>query len=160
MSKSHRYEVTVTWTGNTGTGTSSYRDYSRAHDVTAPGKPPLAGSADPTFRGDPARWNPEELLLTALSQCHMLSFLHVCVTAKVVVTDYADTPYGTMTTTADGGGAFDEVVLRPRVTLADPAQAALLPELHERAHELCFIANSVNFPVRHEPAPVPDPGSR
>ncbi|WP_436532233.1 OsmC family protein [Actinoplanes sp. HUAS TT8] len=154
MSKTHRYEVSVTWTGNTGTGTSGYRDYARDHDVVAAGKAPIAGSADPTFRGDPSRWNPEELLLTALSQCHMLSFLHVCVTAKVVVTDYSDTPYGTMTTTADGGGAFDEVVLRPRVTLADPGQAGLLADLHEHAHKLCFIANSVNFPVRHEPEPI------
>ncbi|GAA2873517.1 peroxiredoxin [Actinoplanes cyaneus] len=154
MPKTHRYQATVTWTGNTGTGTSAYRDYSRAHDVTADGKAPIAGSADPTFRGDPARWNPEELLLVALAQCHMLSFLHVCTAAKVVVTDYADTPHGTMTTTADGAGSFDEVVLRPRVTLADPAQAGLLDELHERAHRLCFIANSVNFPVRHEPEPV------
>jgi organic hydroperoxide reductase OsmC/OhrA len=154
MSKTHRYEVAVTWTGNSGTGTSSYRDYSRAHDLTAEGKQPIAGSADPTFRGDPARWNPEELLLGALSQCHMLSFLHVCVMAKVVVTGYSDAPHGTMTTTADGGGSFDEVVLRPRVTLADPGQADQLAELHERAHKLCFIANSVNFPVRHEPEAV------
>ncbi|MEV6345864.1 OsmC family protein [Actinoplanes sp. NPDC051851] len=153
MSKSHRYEVSVTWTGNTGTGTSGYRDYSRAHDVTAAGKEPIAGSADPTFRGDPARWNPEELLLTALSQCHMLSFLHECARAKVVVTAYSDQPTGTMTTTADGSGSFDEVVLHPRVALADPSQAGLLDELHERAHKVCFIANSVNFPVRHEPRP-------
>ncbi|MFI1993400.1 OsmC family protein [Actinoplanes sp. NPDC020271] len=154
MPKTHRYQATVTWTGNTGTGTSGYRDYSRAHDIAGDGKAPIAGSADPTFRGDPARWNPEELLLVALSQCHMLSFLHVCVTAGVVVTAYTDEPQGTMTTTADGGGSFDEVVLRPRVTLAGPVRAGLLDELHERANKLCFIANSVNFPVRHEPGPV------
>ncbi|WP_242906090.1 OsmC family protein [Actinomadura terrae] len=151
MSKSHHYEVSVTWTGNTGTGTSSYRAYERAHEVAAEGKAPIAGSADPGFRGDPARWNPEELLVASVSQCHMLWFLHLCATEKIVVTSYTDTPHGTMTETPDGGGRFEEVVLRPRVTLADPAKTDRVGELHERAHELCFIANSVNFPVRHEP---------
>ncbi|OLT19402.1 peroxiredoxin [Actinomadura sp. CNU-125] len=152
MPKTHRYEVSVAWTGNTGTGTSSYRAFERAHEIRAEGKPPIAGSADPAFRGDPARWNPEELLVASLSECHMLWFLHLCAAAGVVVTAYTDDPIGTMAETAGGGGRFEEVVLRPRVTLADPARAAETAALHERAHELCFIANSVNFPVRHEPA--------
>ncbi|QKW37923.1 OsmC family protein [Actinomadura sp. NAK00032] len=149
--KSHEYEVSVTWTGNTGSGTSSYRAYERAHDVQAEGKPPLPGSADPAFRGDPSQWNPEELLVASLAQCHMLWFLHLCAVEKLVVTAYEDRPHGTMTETQDGGGRFTEVVLRPRAVLADPGQAGRAAELHERAHELCFIANSVNFPVRHEP---------
>lgn len=149
--KSHEYEVSVTWTGNTGSGTSSYRAYERAHEVAAAGKPPIAGSADPAFRGDPSRWNPEEMLVASLSQCHMLWFLHLCAVEKIVVTGYEDRARGTMTETPDGGGRFAEVVLRPRTTLADPAQAGRAAELHERANELCFIANSVNFPVRHEP---------
>ncbi|QFG21028.1 OsmC family protein [Actinomadura sp. WMMB 499] len=149
--KRHRYEVSVTWTGNTGTGTSSYRAFERAHEVRAAGKPPIAGSADPAFRGDPARWNPEELLVASLSECHMLWFLHLCASAGIVVTAYTDEPLGTMVETADGGGRFEEVVLRPRAVLADPARAGETAALHERAHGLCFIANSVNFPVRHEP---------
>ncbi|MFA1544381.1 OsmC family protein [Actinomadura monticuli] len=148
--KSHQYDVSVTWTGNTGSGTSSYRAYERAHEVQAAGKPPIAGSSDPGFRGDPSRWNPEELLVASLSQCHMLWFLHLCAVEKVVVTGYEDRPRGVMVESADGGGRFEEVVLRPRVALADPEQAGRAAELHERAHELCFIANSVNFPVRHE----------
>ncbi|MBE1537961.1 OsmC family protein [Actinomadura algeriensis] len=152
MPKTHRYEVSVVWTGNTGTGTSSYRAFERAHEIRAADKPPIAGSADPAFRGDPARWNPEELLVASLSECHMLWFLHLCADAGVVVTAYTDEPLGTMAETADGGGRFEEVVLRPRVTLADPARAGEAAALHTRAHELCFIANSVNFPVRHEPA--------
>ncbi|MEU4625000.1 OsmC family protein [Actinoplanes sp. NPDC023801] len=148
MARSHHYEVTVSWTGET----SSYRSYERAHEVTAGGKAPIAGSSDPAFRGDPARWNPEELLVASLAQCHMLWFLHLCATEGVVVTGYIDNPAGTMVETADGGGQFSEVVLRPRVELADPARADQLPGLHERAHQLCFIARSVNFPVRHEPA--------
>jgi organic hydroperoxide reductase OsmC/OhrA len=148
MTRSHHYEVTVNWTGET----RSYRSYERAHEVTADGKAPIAGSSDPAFRGDPARWNPEELLVASLAQCHMLWFLHLCSADGVIVTGYTDTPSGTMIETADGGGEFSEVVLRPRVELADPAQAGLLPGIHERAHKLCFIARSVNFPVRHEPA--------
>ncbi|GIF39116.1 OsmC family protein [Actinoplanes xinjiangensis] len=148
MGRSHHYEVTVSWTGET----RSYRSYERAHEVTADGKAPIAGSSDPAFRGDPARWNPEELLVASLAQCHMLWFLHLSAADGVVVTGYTDSPTGVMVETADGGGAFQEVVLRPRVTLADPGQAHLLPGLHERAHGLCYIARSVNFPVRHEPS--------
>lgn len=148
--KSHQYEVTVTWTGNTGSGTSSYRAYERAHEVRTQGKPAIVGSSDPAFRGDSSRWNPEELLVASLAQCHMLWFLHLCAVEKIVVTEYEDRPRGTMAETADGGGRFEEVVLRPRVTLADPGQAERAAGLHERAGELCFIANSVNFPVRHE----------
>jgi organic hydroperoxide reductase OsmC/OhrA len=148
MARSHHYAVTVNWAGET----RSYRSYERAHEVTADGKAPIAGSSDPAFRGDPARWNPEELLVASLAQCHMLWFLHLCATDGVVVTGYTDTPAGTMVEDADGGGQFSEVVLRPRVALADPGQADLLPAIHDRAHQLCYIARSVSFPVRHEPA--------
>lgn len=152
---SHRYELTLTWTGNQGSGTSGYRAYSRAHEVTAPDRPPLLGSADPTFRGEPDRWNPEQLLVAALSQCHLLSYLHLCAVAGIVVTGYTDHPRGLMTQTADGGGHFTEVVLRPQVTVTAAELAAELVDrataLHQDAHRLCFIASSVNFPVRHEP---------
>lgn len=151
MSKSHRYDVTVRWTGNLGSGTSGYRDFARDHEVTANGAAPIAGSADPAFRGDPARWNPEQLLTASLSQCHMLWYLHLAAQAGVVVNDYTDDPVGTMAEDPGGGGRFTEVVLRPRVTVATPdmIDAAIL--VHESAHEKCFIANSVNFEVRHEP---------
>src|ERR1700722_2275072 len=152
MPKTHRYETTVTWTGNTGSGTSGYRDYERSHAISAAGKPAIPGSSDPAFRGDPARWNPEELLVASLSQCHMLSFLHRCSAAGVVVTGYRDRPIGTMTETADGGGYFTEVVLRPEVSFAEADDAGRADALHHRAHELCFIANSVIFRVRCEPA--------
>ncbi|NUP75874.1 MAG: OsmC family protein [Sinomonas sp.] len=147
----HRYSVTITWTGNRGTGTSGYRDYSRDHDIALPGLPVLPGSSDPTFRGDKERYNPEQLLLSALSQCHMLSYLHVAVNHGVVVTGYSDVAEGTMRLNRDGSGEFTEVVLRPRVALADESQRMLADSLHEEAHHLCFIARSVNFPVRNEP---------
>ena len=144
--RTHTYDVTVTWTGNRGTGTGSYRDYDRAHDVTAEGPPPLAGSADPAFRGDPSRWNPEQELVAALSQCHMLWYLHLCVEAGIVVTDYLDQAEGVM-----NDRRFEQVVLRPRVTITDGAMVEQARALHAKAHERCFIANSVNFPVDHEP---------
>jgi organic hydroperoxide reductase OsmC/OhrA len=150
--RTHRYDLTMTWTGNRGTGTSGYRDYGRDNEVSAEGRPLIEGSSDPTFRGDKTRWNPELELVAALSQCHMLSYLHVCTTADVVVTAYEDEPYGLMAETEDGGGHFTEVVLRPRVTVADPGMAEQAQKLHEQASEKCFIASSVNFPVRHEPS--------
>jgi organic hydroperoxide reductase OsmC/OhrA len=148
----HRYETTVTWTGNTGTGTSGYRNYERAHEVTVDGKPPIPGSSDPAFRGDAARWNPEELLVASLSQCHMLWFLHLCATNGLVVTEYRDHAAGMMAETADGGGQFQQVMLRPQVRFAAPGHADRARPLHEQAHKLCFIASSVNFPVHCEPA--------
>lgn len=151
MKTSHHYEVLVTWSGNRGTGTSHYRAYGREHIVEAEGKHSIEGSADPTFHGNPERWNPEELLLSALSQCHMLSYLHVATRNGITVVDYIDSAVGTMQQTPDGGGRFTSVTLRPRVTITDPSQADLARGLHAEAARLCFIASSVNFPVAHEP---------
>ena len=153
MDRDHAYAVRVVWQGNTGTGTSGYREYSRANDVTAADKlHAIAGSADRTFHGDRARWNPEELLLSALSQCHMLSYLHVAVQHGIVVTAYEDDAVGTMRQAGEGG-AFVEAVLRPVVTIsAGNPEVAL--RIHHDASEVCFIASSVNFPVRHEPVIV------
>ncbi|WP_425861831.1 OsmC family protein [Arthrobacter sp. TWP1-1] len=147
----HHYEVNVLWTGNTGTGTSNYRDYGRDHSVTAVGLPLLLGSADRTFHGDRERWNPEQLLVTALAQCHMLSYLHVAVLHGVVITQYEDTATGTMVMNRDGSGQFESVVLNPKIQVADPATEQLALSLHAEASAKCFIARSVNFPVRHEP---------
>ncbi|MEV6522700.1 OsmC family protein [Longispora sp. NPDC051575] len=151
MAATHTYDVTVTWSGDRGTGTSGYRAYDRAHEVDAPGRDRIAGSSDPAFRGDPARWNPEQLLVASLSQCHLLWYLHVCASAGVVVTGYTDDAVGTMAETADGGGHFTEVLLRPRVTVAEPGMVEAAVALHADAHAKCFIANSVNFPVHHAP---------
>jgi organic hydroperoxide reductase OsmC/OhrA len=150
----HNYSLTVRWTGNLGEGTSSYRGYSRDHDVQIPGLPVLRGSSDPTFHGDRTRYNPEQLLLAALAQCHMLSFLHVAVRHGVVVTDYQDDATGVMRLNRDGSGQFESVTLNPRVTLADPAHVELAAQLHHEANQVCFIARSVNFPVLHSPVTV------
>jgi organic hydroperoxide reductase OsmC/OhrA len=159
MSRTHNYDVSLTWTGNRGTGTSGYRAYDRDHDVMADGRPTIAGSSDPAFRGDPGRWNPELGLTAALSQCHMLWYLHLCATAGVTVVAYTDDAHGVMAEDADGSGRFTEVVLRPRVTVASTDMIDTAKTLHREANAKCFIANSVNFPVRHEPvvtaAPAP-----
>lgn len=150
MNRLHRYRVDVVWTGNRGTGTDGYRNYSRNHVIRVPGKPDLAGSSDPTFRGDATRHNPEDMLVAALSTCHMLSYLHMATVAGVVVTDYTDAAEGTMVTEGDGG-RFTEVVLRPVVAITAASDPAKAEAAHEAAHHACFIANSVNFPVRCEP---------
>ncbi len=158
MPRTHSYAISVTWTGNRGTGTSGYRAYDRDHDVTADGPPPIPGSSDPAFRGDPGRWNPELELTAALAQCHMLWYLHLCASDGVTVTAYADDAMGTMAETNDGGGHFTEVVLRPRVTVSDARMIETAARLHREAHAKCFIANSVNFPVRHEPVITAEAG--
>ena len=151
MKLEHHYAVEVEWLGNRGTGTSGYRDYGRQVIVRVDGKPSLEGSSDKPFHGDADRWNPEDLLLTALAQCHLLSYLHVAVLRGVVVTDYVDHAVGTMVQTPDGGGHFTEVMLRPVVTVSSDDMVEAATDAHHEASEKCFIANSVNFAVRHEP---------
>lgn len=146
----HQYELQLHWTGNNGEGTSHYRAYDRNHIVKFPNKPDLLASADPTFRGDPTKYNPEELLLAALSGCHMMSFLHVCVNAGVIVTAYEDRATGSMVVNSNGSGRFTEVILNPIVTVAETSMMINLDELHTKANKLCFIANSCNFPILHK----------
>jgi organic hydroperoxide reductase OsmC/OhrA len=154
MTPRHVYETRTTWTGDRGQGTADYRSYDRTHDTTAPGRPAIAASSDPAFRGDADRWNPELLLVAALSQCHMLSYLHKCALGGVVVTAYEDTAEGVMVESDDGGGHFEDVVLRPLVTVAEAGMVERAQALHHDASAVCFIASSVNFPVRHEPRAV------
>ena len=148
--KHHHYSTRVRWTGNTGSGTSDYRAYERSHEITADGKPTITGSSDPAFRGDASQYNPEELLVSSLSACHMLWYLHLCADAGVVVNDYSDEAHGVMEDTTSGG-RFTLVVLQPRVTVASPDMIEKALQLHANAHTHCFIANSVNFEVRVKP---------
>jgi organic hydroperoxide reductase OsmC/OhrA len=152
MQHEHNYRVSTVWTGNRGPGTSNYRAYARDHEISVDGKTaPVLCSSDPAFRGDPSRYNPEELLVGSLSACHMLWFLHLCADAGIVVTDYRDDAAGTMVEHPDGGGQFRKVILKPRAVITDPNRIAEATALHSRAHELCFIARSLNFPVEHQP---------
>jgi organic hydroperoxide reductase OsmC/OhrA len=147
MGRKHEYRVTVTWTGNRGEGTLTYRSYARDHMIEAEGKPAILGSADPHFHGDKTRWNPEELLLGALSACHKMSYLHFCAVFGIVVMDYVDHAEGIMEEDGKDGGRFTEVTLRPRITVRAGDDLSLAHRLHHTAHEKCFIAASVNFPV-------------
>jgi organic hydroperoxide reductase OsmC/OhrA len=147
----HRYKISLEWTGNLGTGTSAYTEYDRTHDLTASGKPSIAGSSDPSFQGDAQRWSPEELLVASLAACHQLWYLHLCADAGIVVTAYRNTPCGEMSVERGGEGQFGSVILRPVVEVAAGSDVALALALHDAAAEKCFIARSVNFPVRHEP---------
>lgn len=149
--KQHLYKLKITWTGNLGTGTSKYDAYSRDHVISAKGKIDLLGSADPVFRGDASKYNPEEMLLSALSTCHMLWYFHFCADHGIIVTAYEDNAEGLMEEALTGGGKFKEVVLKPIITITDPSKAELAIKLHEEANKKCFIANSVNFPVLHLP---------
>jgi organic hydroperoxide reductase OsmC/OhrA len=134
----HHYDLTIQWTGNKENGTSAYTAYERSHVVSAANKPDLLCSSDPDFSGDKTKYNPEELLVASISSCHMLWYLHLCCEAGVVVTD-------------DGGGHFTEVTLYPEVTITKKEMEEKANELHTRANQLCFIANSCNFPVHHKP---------
>lgn len=152
MNDLHTYNVTVTWTGNTGAGSVDYLAYRRDFELEAEGKHAIAGSSDPVFRGDDGRWNPEQLLVGSLSACHKLWYLHLAAVSGVVVTEYVDRAEGRMRTTPGAEtGRFDVVVLRPEVTVRAGSDVLLAESLHAEAHRRCFIANSVNFPVRCEP---------
>ena len=152
MPKTHDYQITTEWTGKLGSGTADYRAYSRKSSNQRRRKtPPIHGSSDPHFRGDGARYNPEELLVASLSTCHMLWVLHLCADAGIVVTAYTDAATGVMVENEDGSGQFSRVLLRPRMTIGDGARIEEARALHARAHQFCFIARSVNFPVEHEP---------
>ncbi|MDJ1183716.1 OsmC family protein [Roseofilum casamattae] len=149
--REHSYSLQVRWSGNLGEGTSEYTAYSRSHEIIGTNKPTILGSADPSFRGDRDRYNPEELLVASLSSCHMLWYLHLCSDAGIVAVSYVDNPIGTMVETRSGDGHFQEVILQPIVRISSDRNLDKARGLHEEAHRLCFIANSVNFPVRCQP---------
>lgn len=146
----HTYRATTIWTGASKGATTSYEAYSREYIVAIDGKLCLVGSADPSFRGSPSLHNPEDLLVSSLSACHMLSYLALCARAGIRVVSYVDEVLGCMASQA-GKIRFTEVVLKPRVTIEPGDNLERAEILHQEAHEVCFIANSVAFPVRHEP---------
>lgn len=151
MEKQHHYKLTIQWTGNKGTGTSDYKAYERSHSILVENKVEIAGSSDAPFLGDVTKHNPEDMLLASLSSCHMLWYLHLCADAGIIVVDYVDHPTGILTQTTNGSGRFTEVTLHPMVTVTERSMIEKANELHLKAHEFCFIANSVNFEVNCKP---------
>jgi organic hydroperoxide reductase OsmC/OhrA len=149
-SKRHVYRAQVIWDGNLGEGTATYSGYGRQHRIVIEGKPELPGSSDPMFRGDPEKHNPEDLFLGAVSSCHMLSYLALCARESIAVVAYRDEAVGSMVFDGAGGGRFEEIRLHPIVTVANTADRERALALHERAHALCYIANSCSVPIHHE----------
>ena len=147
----HDYKARLVWDGNLGTGTTTYQGYGRKYRLQIDGKPDIVGSADPMFRGDANAYNPEDLFVAALSSCHLLSYLALCARSKINVIAYEDQAIGTLVLRPDGGGIFESVTLRPVVTVAPGSDEKRAMELHETAHDLCFVAASVKIPVLHEP---------
>jgi organic hydroperoxide reductase OsmC/OhrA len=152
MSENHLYKTTVTWTGNKGSGTMDFRSYDRDYIVTVEGKADISGSSDSAFLGDKSKHNPEDLLVASISSCHMLWYLHLCSKNEIVVIDYQDHAVGTLQESNDGSGKFESVTLRPQVLIANKIHLELANSLHTEANKMCFIANSLNFPVKHEPS--------
>ena len=150
MDKTHHYTVAVKWTGNTGEGTKNYTAYQRSHTIVINNKVALAGSSDAAFRGDKNKHSPEDLFVSAIASCHMLWYLHLCSDAGIIVTAYEDAATGIMTETSNGGGRFTEVMLCPKVTVTNALMVTQAEALHQKANELCFIANSCNFPIHHK----------
>lgn len=151
MAREHIYTIAVRWTGNQGSGTSAYNAYSRDHVIETIDKHPIEGSSDPAFRGDLSRYSPEDLLVASVSACHMLWYLHLCADARIIVIAYADQAVGTMEEDAEGSGRMTGVTLRPEVMVEAGADLARAASLHHEASRKCFIANSVSFPIAHEP---------
>ncbi|MXW74323.1 MAG: OsmC family peroxiredoxin [Chromatiales bacterium] len=155
MKREHTYTTTITWKGNKGAGTVAYDAYARDYEIACDGKAAIRGSADPMYMGDAKRHNPEEMLVAALSACHMLWYLHLCAANGVVVEAYEDSADGLVLTRRDGSGEFNKVTLRPRATITASGDADEAMRLHMRANKMCYIARSVNFPVHHKPEIVP-----
>jgi len=151
MSNQHHYKTTIEWTGNKGSGTSAYTAYERSHTIRTENKADIAASSDKNYRGDATKHNPEDLFLSSLASCHMLWYLHLCADNKIIVESYTDEASGTMTTEANGSGRFTEVVLAPAITIQNADKTDLAYQLHHKAHEMCFLANSVNFDIVIQP---------
>lgn len=151
MAKEHQYQTSLIWAGNKGSGTMDYRSYDRSYIISIDHKPDIQGSSDSIFLGDKSKHNPEDLLVSAISSCHMLWYLHLCSKNGIIVLDYKDKALGEMTENADGSGHFKQVVLHPVVTISDRAHIEKANALHTQANKMCFIANSCNFPIKHEP---------
>lgn len=149
--KNHNYQIDLYWTGNIGQGTQSYMSYKRKYTVRVKGKPDFIGSSDPAFRGDSSKHNPEELFLMALSSCHMLWYLHLCSTNQITVVEYKDPAEGIMLEEQSGAGRFTSVILKPTVVIREKEKLELAEKLHHEANKMCFIANSCNFMIQHEP---------
>ncbi|VXB19813.1 MULTISPECIES: OsmC family protein [Chryseobacterium] len=149
--KNHQYKSKIKWTGNTGESTKNYRSYERSYIISVDGKAEIKGSSDPAFLGNPDLHNPEDLLLASVSSCHLLWYLHFCSVNKILILEYLDFAEGTMIESENGSGKFTEIILKPKILVTEKDMVEKAIELHQKANEYCFIANSLNFEVKHQP---------
>ena len=147
MNTLHNYRAAIIWSGNQGSGTSNYKDFERSYHIQIENKATILGSSDPAFRGDRTKHNPEELLLAAVSSCHMLWYLHFCSENKIIVTDYIDNATAILEETERGNGKFIAIALHPTITITEKSMIEKATELHAKANEYCFVANSLNLIV-------------
>ena len=150
MTFKHLFKAQINWTSSENQEPSKRKFYSKSHQIKIEGKPVLNVSAAKAFKGDPELYNPEDLLLSSLVSCHMMSYLYVCSQNGIEVLEYSDNAEATLEVSPDGSGRFVEVRLKPNVKIANADKMDLAIELHTKANQLCFIANSCNFPVLHE----------
>lgn len=146
----HLFKATLNWSSNKKQEETISKFYNKSHQIKIEGKPVLDISAAKAFKGDPSLYNPEDLLLSSLVSCHMMSYLYVCSQNGIEVLEYSDNAEATLEVSPDGSGRFTEVRLKPKVKISNPDKVELALELHTKANKLCFIANSCNFPVLHE----------
>ncbi|MGV0957916.1 OsmC family protein [Empedobacter falsenii] len=145
----HLFKVALNWMKKDNISSSLSRIYTKSHHISIEGKPDLEVSAAKAFKGDPNLYNPEDLLLSSLTSCHMMSYLYCCMQYKIEVISYQDHSEATLQVNPDGSGKIVKVDLFPEIIISDSSQIELALSLHKKANELCFIANSCNFPVYH-----------
>ena len=149
--KQHNYALKINWTRNIGSGTNSYKSYERSFEVSVDGKEIINGSSDSFFIGDKTKYNPEELLLASISSCHILWYLHLCAYDGIIVTSYIDNAEGIMVENDNGGGKFEQVILKPVISVTENSMIEKAIIQHAKANKTCFTANSVNFRISHQP---------
>ena len=152
MSDNHHFEATVRWPAESTQKLPPDPAFSRNAILGSPGHADVPGSAPTVFGGDATRYNPEELVTLALAHCHMLTYLALAAKKRVAVLAYEDR--ATVELGKDpvsGKMKLLSAQLRPKVTVARGTDVNEALAMHAKAHEYCFVANSVNFPVANAP---------
>ena len=145
----HLFKAKLNWNSIPKEVITNTKRYTKTHQIAIDGKEILNVSAAKAFKGDPNLYNPEDLLLSSVVSCHMMSYLYVCSQNDITVVSYQDNAEGTLEVLENGSGRFVEIRLNPSVIIKEKEKIAQALSLHTKASELCFIANSCNFPILH-----------
>ncbi len=147
----HEFNTQIEWTGNTGLGTETYESYERDYTLSSEGKEQILCSSAAGFRGDTNKYNPEDLFIASLSSCHMLWYLHLCADNGIKVLSYIDATEAKLAVFLNGKGFFQSITLSPKVVVENPEHIQKAIALHQKANKMCFLANSLHFPIKHNP---------